>query len=281
MKINHFCLRRPCGSYPTYSKRLTLATLMRIFRSFIPALAILVLYNNLCFAQNANTYDRRGIFAELGFGLGEPIGQLSDRFGFHQSAGLGLGYHPSHGIEWGFRYQFIFGKDVREDVLAPYRTDLGQLIGVDNFLTDVLLRERMTAAYAYAGWLWPLGSQQRYRHGLKFNTGAGFMEHHIRIQDDARAAIQFSGDFGRGLDRLANGFCLQCLVGYELKSRNGKVNLYTGVEILYGFTQARRIWNYDTANSDLGIGRQDIILQWKLGWYLPFFIDRHAESLEY
>ena len=107
------------------------------------------------------------------------------------------------------------------------------------------------------------------------------MEHHIRIQDDARAAVQFSGDFGRGLDRLANGFCLQGLVGYELKSKNGKVNLYTGFEILYGFTQARRKWNYDTANSELGIGRQDIILQWKLGWYLPFFIDKHAESLEY
>lgn len=65
MKISQFCLRRQCGTYPTYSKRLTLATLMRIFRSFIPALAFLALYNSSCFAQNANTYDRRGIFAEL------------------------------------------------------------------------------------------------------------------------------------------------------------------------------------------------------------------------
>ncbi|MEO6189365.1 MAG: hypothetical protein ABIO44_02390 [Saprospiraceae bacterium] len=120
-----------------------------------------------------------------------------------------------------------------------------------------------------------------FKHGLKLSLGLGFLEHKIRIQDDSRSAIQFFGTFGLGLDRLTNGFCTSGFVGYEFKSNNGKINFYSGFESILGFTQNRRAWNYDTAISEAGINRKDLLLQFKIGWYLPFFFERHSETIEY
>lgn len=246
-------------------------------------LFLFVLSGMIClYGQTLNKYSRKGIFLDLSLAAGQPMGELSERFGLHQSIGGGISYQPSKGLDIGLKYQFIFGNKVKEDVLFPYRTDFGQIIGVDNLLTTVNLRERGTIAYIYTGILFPVGNQTRYRHGIKCNLGLGFMEHRIRIQDDSRSAEQFyATDLGRGLDRLSNGFCSSVFLGYELKSFNGRINLYSGFEIIGGWTQNRRAWNYDTAVSEKGIQRQDFLVQFKVGWYLPFFFDKHAEYIEY
>lgn len=231
-------------------------------------------------AQKVASYDLNGIFMDVNLAYGSPFGKLSDRFGPHFSFGVGLSYQPSKGIDFGAKFQYFFSRNVREDVLAPYRTDFGQIIGEDFFLTDVVLRERGYFSYIYFGGIIPLASQAKARHGIRWMLGPGFIQHRIRIQDDSRAATQLFSDFGRGLDRLTNGFCAVGFMGYEFKSLNGRINFYTGIETVFGFTQGRRQWNYDTEISELSINRNDNLIQFKFGWYLPFFIKK-PESLEY
>ncbi len=224
---------------------------------------------------------KSGIFFDAFFGLGNSFGDLKDRFGKHQSLGAGICYMPNKGFDFGIKLNYFFGSTVKEDVLAPYRTDFGHLIGIDGYLSDILLRERGLFTYVYLGDLIPLGNQEIMQHGLKVLLGIGYMEHKIRIQDDSRAVVQLQSDFGKGLDRLSNGLAGVTFVGYEFKSRNGKINFYTGLECAWGFTKNLRKWNYDTQSSDSNIRRNDILVQYKIAWYLPFFFGRHADAIEY
>lgn len=226
-------------------------------------------------------YDRKGVFLDMNLGIGTPVGQLSDRFGIHQTIGAGLSYETPKMLDYGFKFQYFYGNKVNEDVLAPYRTDFGQIIGVDYFLTSLSLRERGFFTQIFIGGLIPFGNQGKCRQGFKWTAGLGYIEHKIRIQDDSRAAPQFSGTVGRGHDRLTTGWCTVGFLGYEYKANNGKINFYTGFESVFGFTKNIREWNYDTDVSEFGISRKDILIQYKIAWYLPFFFKSSPESIEY
>ncbi|MBK7303362.1 MAG: hypothetical protein KA251_03140 [Saprospiraceae bacterium] len=228
--------------------------------------------------------DKKGIFIDLNLGAGIPFGELKERFGFHQIIGGGLSYEPPPGrkLSFGLKYSFAFGNTVNEDVLAPYRTsDLGQVIGEDGLLNNVQLKERATWTHLYTGSIWPLGHQDVAIHGLSWRMGVGFLQHRIRIQDDARSATQLNSDFRKGLDRLTNGFSVLGFIGYEFRSHSGRVNFYSGFEPILGFTEIRRSYNYDLQNSTLNKGRNDFMLNFKFGWYLPFFIKDDSALIEY
>lgn len=234
----------------------------------------------MLFSQVPQPYALKGIFLDLNIAYGTSFGELSKRFGPHQSFGLGISYQPAKGLDFGIKYNYFFSKNVREDVLKPYRTDFGQLIGEDFLLTSVQLRERGFLAFGYCGGIIPFGSQHKNRQGVRWMFGPGFIQHRIRIQDDSRSVTQLYSDFGRGLDRLTNGFCIVNFVGYELRSSNGRINVYSGFEAIWGFTSGKREWDYDKAESSLGIKRKDNLIQFKLGWYIPYFIKK-SELIEY
>ncbi|MEO6189366.1 MAG: hypothetical protein ABIO44_02395 [Saprospiraceae bacterium] len=109
-------------------------------RRFYILLTLLSL--NFLSAQEKPTYNKNGIFVDLNLGIGKASGLLSNRFGSHNLIGGGVSYHPASGLDYGVKFHYFFGNSVKEDVLAPYRTDFGQLIGGDGFLTDVTLKER-------------------------------------------------------------------------------------------------------------------------------------------
>lgn len=223
------------------------------------------------------------LFLDVHLGYGGPLGLLADRYGRHQAVGLGFSYEPArYHFPIGFKWTYMFGNDVREDVLAPYRTsDLGQIIGEDGFQTDVVLRERMFLVQVFTGGIFPVGSQKHAKHGIRWSLGLGFLQHRIRIQDDSRAAGQIDDVFRAGHDRLSNGFSLASFAGYEYRSYSGRINFYAGFEPVIGFTESRRSYNYDIMNSELGIARRDLLLQFKLGWYIPYFLGNYGEEIEY
>ena len=88
-------------------------------------------------------------------------------------------------------------------------------------------------------------------------------------------------DYLKGLDRLCNGVAISPFVGYEFLSRKGWLSFYSGFEPIFAFTQNRRSLNYDTNTSELGIARKDILLNFKLGIYLPFYLNHDYEKIEY
>lgn len=231
--------------------------------------------------QEVNPQSKSGLFLDLHLGYGTPLGALADRYGNHQAVGLGLSFEPArYHFPIGMKWTYMFGRNVEEDVLAPYRTqDLGQIIGEDGVQTDVQLRERAFHIQLFTGGIFPIGSQKNAKHGIKWLLGVGFLQHRIRIQDDSRSAVQLNKVFASGHDRLCNGYAINSFLGYEYRSR--RINFYAGLEPVWAFTESRRSYHYDLMVSDLGVRRNDFMLQFKFGWYLPFYLGDYGENISY
>ncbi len=223
------------------------------------------------------------ILTEFSYGVGIPFADMKQRFGTQLSLSGGISYQPSKShFRFGTQFNYFFGSEVKEDVLLPFRTDFGGLIiGSDEFLAEMKLKERGFIAQLYTGGLIPISSQDNTRQSIKWQLGIGFMQHYIRFVDDARALTQFNTEYLKGLDRLSNGLAVIPFIGYEYLSRKGWLSFYSGVEAVIGFTENRRSLNYDTNRSEEGIARTDILLNVKLGLYLPFYIIRYPELIEY
>ncbi|HRG69519.1 MAG: hypothetical protein JNL65_13225 [Saprospiraceae bacterium] len=227
--------------------------------------------------------EKQVLLLDFNYGFGFPMQDLANRFGNHLVLGAGLSYQgASNWINFGTKFSYFFGNQLDENVLKPFQTSYeGLLIGADQYLSEMKLRERGYFMQAFFGGLIPIGSQANARQSLKWQMGAGFIQHHIRFVDDARALNQFTTDYLQGLDRLSNGFAIIPFIGYEYISRKNWLSFYTGVEPVFGFTQNQRKLNYDTNQSEFGINRKDFLVNFKMGIYLPFYLGNKGEEIEY
>ncbi len=237
----------------------------------------------LCQAQFLQSQYGQFIIPEFHYKMGTPSGDLSKRYGQHLGIGGSLGFQPfNNSLCFGVGASYFFGNTLKEDVLTPFRTSFnGQLIGSDQYLAELKLRERALLIQGFVSLLLPLFSQEHVQQGLRFQLGAGYLEHKIRFVDDARALPQFTSDFKKGLDRLCNGIALIPSISYESLSRKGRLSYAAGIEALFGFTESRRSLNYDTGLSDLGIARNDIMINLKIAIFLPFYNSAQPEEIEY
>lgn len=227
--------------------------------------------------------EKPALLLDFNYGIGLPIQDLSERFGNHLVLGAGATYQPARNwINFGARFSYFFGSQVDENVLKPFQTSYeGLLIGSDQYLSELKLRERGYFMQLYCGGLVSLGSQEKARQSIKLQLGAGFIQHHIRFVDDARALNQFTTDYLQGLDRLSNGFAIIPFIGYEYISRKNWLSFYSGLEPVFGFTKNQRKLNYDTNQSEYGINRNDFLINFKMGIYLPFYLGNTGEEIEY
>lgn len=233
--------------------------------------------------RQLKSQESKMLLSEFSYGYGIPGGDLEKRFGEQLSLGIGLTYQPAkNNFSYGASFCYFFGSTVKEDVLVPFRTQSdGLLIGSDQYLAEMKLKERGFFFQLNAGGLIPSFSQEKARQGIKWQIGIGFIQHHIRFVDDARALTQFTTDYLKGLDRLSNGVALIPYIGYQYLSRQGWLSFFGGIEPVLAITQNRRSLNYDTNQSQLGINRYDFMINFKLGIILPFYLGDSSEKIEY
>ena len=218
---------------------------------------------------------------KLGFGAHLPGGDLADRFDVPTSIGSGVEFITSQS-NWiiGADYNFFFGNRVNEDVLAPLRTDQGQLIANDRSIADIQLRMRGFYAGMHVGKLFGIGLKNP-RSGIRVSLGAGVLQHKIRIQDDPFKSVpQLSGEYKKGYDRLTNGFTITESIGYQILSKDKRVNLFLGFELTQAFTQNRRDFNFDTREKD-DTPRLDLLSGFRVSWMLPFYFGKEADEIYY
>jgi len=255
----------------------------------MPKLTLLVcLLSLFCFragAQSGEDYysinKGNGLLFKLSYAGHIPGSDLANRFDHHFSVGSGLELITSES-NWiaGFDFNYYFGSQVRQDVLAPLRTEQGFIIGNDRNYADIQLRMRGFYTGFHIGKLISLGFANP-RSGIRATVGAGLLQHKIRIQDDpARTVAQLSGDYKKGYDRLTNGFALTEFIGYQVLGRDKRLNFYAGFEFTQGFTQNRRSFNFDTMTSD-DTQRVDLNMGFRLGWILPFYFGKAADEIYY
>lgn len=207
-------------------------------------------------------------------------GDLADRFGSFNSVGLETDWIFSSNWLLGVQGNFLFGSRVKEDVLANLRTEEGLIISNNQFVADIQLRMRGWYVGGNIGKIIPLTANNP-RAGLRLSLGGGWLQHKIRVQDEVDADVAaLAGDYKKGYDRLTQGYALSQFIGYQLLSKNRRINFYAGLDFAQAFTKSQRSYDFDRMQRDT-TNRLDLYYGLKLAWTLPFYIRDKGEEILY
>lgn len=203
------------------------------------------------------------------FGGQLPMADLYKRFGPNLVSGLSFTMKSKKNWLYGARFDYMFGRNVKEDVLKQLKTPEGYVVDNAGFPADLRVSERATAFYIYGGKVLPLASANP-NSGLMVTLGAGYLEHKINLYDAQKQIAAIKDNLKYGYDRLSVGFSVSQFVGYLFLSENRMLNFYFGVDCSQSFTKSVRKINYDTGLSDTG-RRLDILTGLRFGWILPLY----------
>lgn len=250
---------------------------MRIWLFLVAISAALPTFAQTNTDQNKGT----GILFHIGLGAQVPSGDLSARFSNNMNVSGGLDWLTEQ-KNWifGIEGYYLFGTEVKENVLQRLQNQDGFIVGSNGELANVQLRERGFYVGGRIGKLFTL-SAKNPRSGIRATLGAGLLQHKIRVQDDPVVAVsQLSGDQKEGYDRLTNGFAFNEFIGYQLLSTNKRVNFTVGFEFTQGFTKNRRDVNYDALKNEQE-SRLDLLWGIRANWIIPFYSGKGAAEIYY
>ena len=255
-----------------------------MFRRQLLLIGILLLSGIWCFGQRnkINTYNVLTINTTYGAFL--PLGDVSNRFGGGFGVGGGLDLiTEKKNLIFGLKGNNLFGNIVKEDVLAGIRDSDGFILGGigagEVGYANVVLRMRGFYAGGHVGKLFPT-SKKNKRAGIRFTLGLGLLQHKVRIQDESGSADQVMGELFKGYDQLSNGLALEQFIGYQQLDRKTGINFFAGFEFTEAFTKSRRSFNFVTQTRDTA-SRFDILVGFRVGWSITFYIGEKAEDIRY
>ena len=229
-------------------------------------------------AQYDEGNNKGGAFLfNFNFGAHLPAADMAKRFSNDLSIGGAFERITANNIIFGAQGHYFFGTDVKEDPLAGLRTPDGDLIGVDQSLASVVLRERGYFIGATFGKL--LIFNEKKRSGLRLTGSLGWMQHKIRLQDDTQTVPLLAGEYVKGYDRLTGGPTLSEFIGWQHLGANRRSNWFVGFDLVQGFTSTLRDWDF-AENRKLDGTRLDLRFGVRIGWILPFYKQK-AEQIYY
>ena len=246
------------------------------------SLSILILLGALRVTAQKTDAPARALTIDFSYGINQPVDILAQRFGNASSIGLGINvFNVARGFRYGINGNYFFGSDVKEDVLAPFRTTDGNILSDLNTYSSVLLRERGSYIGADIGKIFKFRSSGDYFHGISLNFGVGMLMHQIRIQNDNKDALQIQGAYTSGYDRLTMGAAIEQSLAYNYISHDKTVNFFLRLEATEGLTKNQRGYNFDTHQFDTAT-RLDILLAARIGWSFALFAHFQADAaIEY
>ncbi len=217
------------------------------------------------------------VLVHLGYGPMTSAGDLGDRFGSGWSLDGGLTWVPKNSnLEFGFRAQYGFGTELKEDVLSGIRTREGFIIGNQRAPADIQLRQRQLFIGPAAGYTLALG--QNKRAGIHLKTSLGYFFHRIRFQEDVVQSVpQLQPNLSPSYDQLTGGFAIHQFVGYQQLALDRRLNFFLGAEVMAGFTKALRNFDIPTGAPPSTEGRTDIVLGVKAGLIIPLYFGEGRE----
>ena len=222
---------------------------------------------------------RSSIFA-LGIGMGAnlPAAGLKKRYGSNLNLSVQAEYITTSNFIFGPKMLFFFGDNVKEDVLAPFRTPTGVVLGDDNQIADVFLRQRGLFLGAGIGRLFSVNKTSK--SGIKGMLHAGILQHNIRFTDERNSVAQIRAGRNKGYDRLTRGFALMESIGYKHLSNDRRLNFELMFDFIQGFTSEVRAYNFDTGLPTI-LSRLDLMFGFRAVWNLPFYKITSQETIFY
>ena len=208
----------------------------------------------------------------INFGGHIPMGDLSNRFGPNLAAGGAVMYKTKKNWILGLESNYLFGRNVREDVLLQLKTVNNTVMDNDGFPADIRVSERGLGIHFTFGRVFKFFSSNP-NSGLMICFGGGYLQHKINLYDAQQRIAAIKGELKYGYDRLSNGFSINQFIGYLFLSENRLLNFYFGFEGFEAFTKSVRKLNYDTGLADTK-QRLDLLYGFKIGWILPLYKKR-------
>ena len=214
------------------------------------------------------------------YSIQTPQADMATRFGVNSSLGLTFGVKKETDFYLGGNANFLFGNNVKEPSLLKNLLGFSgisvngdsvfEIIGQENRPAVVLIQQR---GFNFSG---DFGKLFRFKNsdhesGVLVTMGLGFLQHKIRLETQLDEVPQLEGEYIKGYDRLTNGVMLSQNVGWMFLNTRRGGSFYAGIEVIEGFTQSRRSYNFDTKISELGMTRLDILTGIKVAWIVPFY----------
>ena len=246
----------------------------------IVLLIILWTHTILCSAQEEVTKPIDGTVWDLGFGFGGqlPFGQLKERYGSGLNFSLGGDYITNKNWIVNGEFLYLFGDNVKEDVLAPLRTSSGVILGDDEQIADIFLRKRGLFLGLGGGKLIPFSNTSR--SGIKLLLNAGVMQHQIKFTDERNSVAQIRAGRYTGYDRLTRGFSLKETIAYKHMSKDRRLNFEFALDFMQGFTSEVRAYNFDTGKATID-SRLDLLIGARFVWNLTFYRNNTEATIYY
>lgn len=217
--------------------------------------------------------------ADITYAVHQPRGDLAARFGSSLEIGLGADFITKKSrFIFGLSGTVMFGNTVKDDVLSIITNEDGNIIGTDQIVGIVSLKQRGFYVGGRVGKIFKVASNSL--SGIRFTVGAGLLQHKIRVQDDLESVNIVAGQNVKGFDRLTNGLAFHQFLGYQHFGKSGLFNVFGGVEAYEGFTMSRRSFDNTLMRRD-DQDRLDILLGLKVGFSIKFNLNETGDEIYY
>ena len=199
-----------------------------------------------------------------------PEGDMAKRFGSNSSVGLYVTVKRKSKWMFSAEANYIFGGRLNQTgIFSGITTSQGVVIGSDGYYGDIRVYERGYYGTLSVGRLFPV-KKPNPNCGFFVQAGVGFMQHKIRIEDKKHSVPELDGAYVKGYDHLSNGICLREFAGYLYTGNHRLVNFFGGFEMVQGFTQNRRSYNFNTGAPEK-THRLDLLFGFRIGWIMPLY----------
>lgn len=216
------------------------------------------------------TEKRKVVNLSFNYDFQSPSMDMAKRFGNNSALGIGCFVKTKSNLIWGGELSFMFGPNVKENTILDSLTNSsGNVIGINGGYSRLGLSERGYFLMSKVGKVIPVLKQNK-NSGFIVSGGVGFMQHKLKITAPDGDVPALSKAYKKGYDRLTNGLVLNGFVGIYYLDRKHFINFYAGYNYLYGFTQSRRDWNFDTMTQDKQ-KRNDVLSGFRFGWIIPIY----------
>ncbi len=200
-----------------------------------------------------------------------PGADLAERYG--AIFGIGMSIQKKTKANWLFGAEgtFFFGNSVKNTIgiYGSQLTNQGFFIGRNGEYATIEFLARGFYTGGFIGKIFPVLNHNQ-SSGLFVKIGGGFVQNQIYTRNPGETYPQFLGEYGKGYDRLHSGFALNQQIGYLHSGNRRTINYAISLECIQGFTQNRRVYNWDTRAVD-NQQKTDLYFGLKLSWFLPVY----------
>lgn len=214
-------------------------------------------------------------YIQFGYGYQQTVFDLHGRYGGHGVLEGAMLFLKNQWV-YGITFQYLFGNQVREDVLAGLRSSGGELIGEDHQIANVDLRMRGHVVGLSLGRSFKI----KRSASLVASLQPGYLVHWIRFQNPGQTFRPIRGEYRFGYDRLSSGFAVAEQISYRYLSHSRLINFEAGIRFTQGFTKLRRNIQLDQPTI-LPEGRLDGLIGLEVKWILPIYRKKNPESIYY